>query len=64
MLILTRGVGEPLMVGDEVTVTIGVSPTRRVRISIPFSLRITVQDSNSLQKIKGLQLRPVDPALT
>jgi carbon storage regulator len=53
MLILTRRVGETLMIGDEVTVTVlGVKGTQ-VRIGINAPKTVAVHREEIYQRIKG-----------
>jgi len=53
MLILTRRVGETLMIGDEVTVTVLGVKGNQVRIGINAPKTVAVHREELYQRIKG-----------
>jgi carbon storage regulator len=53
MLILTRRVGETLMIGDEVTVTVLGVKGNQVRIGINAPKTVAVHREENYQRIKG-----------
>lgn len=55
MLILTRRVGETLMVGDEVTVTVLGVKGNQVRLGVNAPKRVAVHREEIYQRIQGEQ---------
>jgi len=60
MLILTRRVGETLMIGDEVTVTVLGVKGNQVRIGVNAPRDVTVHREEIYERIKQEQLSNSD----
>ena len=61
MLILTRRVGEALMIGDDVTISILGVKGNQVRIGIDAPKEVAVHREEIYQRIKNEELRLVEP---
>ena len=60
MLILTRRVGETLMIGDEVTVTVLGVKGNQVRIGVDAPRDVTVHREEIYERIKREQQQEID----
>jgi carbon storage regulator len=58
MLILTRRVGETLMIGDEVTVTVLGVKGNQVRIGVNAPKHVAVHREEIYDRIKQEQIKP------
>ena len=61
MLILTRRVGETLMIGDDVSITVLGVKGNQVRVGIDAPKEIAVHREEIYRRIKREELRLVEP---
>ncbi len=61
MLILTRRIGETLMIGDDVSITVIGVKGNQVRIGIDAPKEIAVHREEIFNRIKSDELRLVEP---
>jgi carbon storage regulator len=59
MLILTRRVGESLMVGDDVTITVLAVKGNQVRVGVKAPKEVAVHREEILNRIEGLSSQEV-----
>lgn len=57
MLVLTRRVGEEILIGDNVRVRIVAVQNQRVRLAVAAPLQVTVHRKEVHQRIQGLHDR-------
>ena len=61
MLILTRRIGETLMIGDDVSITVIGVKGNQVRIGIDAPKEVAVHREEIFKRIKNDELRLVEP---
>ena len=61
MLILTRRVGETLMIGDDVSITVLGVKGNQVRIGIDAPKEVAVHREEIYKKINATELKLVEP---
>ena len=61
MLILTRRIGETLMIGDDVSITVIGVKGNQVRIGIDAPKEVAVHREEIFNRIKSDQLKLVEP---
>ncbi|MCL4166333.1 UNVERIFIED_CONTAM: hypothetical protein GTU68_048074 [Idotea baltica] len=61
MLILTRRIGETLMIGDDVSITVIGVKGNQVRIGIDAPKEVAVHREEIFNRIKNDQLKLVEP---
>ena len=61
MLILTRRVGETLMIGDDVSITVLGVKGNQVRIGIDAPREVAVHREEIYKKINAAELKLVEP---
>lgn len=59
MLILTRRVGETLMIGDEITVTVLSIKGNQIRIGINAPKTVSIHREEIYQRIKAEKTKPI-----
>jgi len=62
MLILTRRIGETLMIGDDVSITVIGVKGNQVRIGIDAPKEVAVHREEIFNRIKSDQLKLVEPS--